>query len=266
MSDLHVPKDLLVYHHSPGRRLLELAVIAKVAPLPGILNSITDLIVKANMRIIGVSLSSEGDKRNILMFLDSIEATISPQELLEKVKSLATVVNAEIYESPSPSFIIDAYGYPVTIASGTERAVIFSVKWISTAFKLFIDKLGSAGAALLFHLGFMMGLNFGKSIKNMVETVDEYLEVVRLLFQANGFGLVKLEKHIFPSSITLNIRVTDNFEVEAHEGVSKEPVCHFTRGLIAGILKAFFGKDFDVVETRCKAMGHEECVFKAFLK
>jgi len=49
----------------------------------------------------------------------------------------------------------------------------------------------------------------------------------------------------------------------AEYGKSDRPVCHYLRGLIAGVAESVSGQDYSAVETSCKATGiSQECVFE----
>lgn len=58
------------------------------------------------------------------------------------------------------------------------------------------------------------------------------------------------------------IRVEHCFEARSHEP-AKEPVCHFVRGFIEGLLGCALKKCVKVTEVECIAKGDRECVFVA---
>ncbi len=46
-------------------------------------------------------------------------------------------------------------------------------------------------------------------------------------------------------------------------GRSAKPVCHYMRGVLAGVAETVFGAEYDVEEASCKATGmSKECIFK----
>lgn len=45
-------------------------------------------------------------------------------------------------------------------------------------------------------------------------------------------------------------------------GYQKEPVGHFFRGVLAGVLEELFGEDMVVIEKQCKAIGNNSCIYE----
>jgi predicted hydrocarbon binding protein len=66
-------------------------------------------------------------------------------------------------------------------------------------------------------------------------------------------------------SMDLNLLFVDSSSPTTAGLSESQPVCHVTRGLIRGVLFWATGKNFDVDETGCRAMGNSSCEFQVML-
>ena len=254
------PKDLLVYFHAPGRKLVELAIRAKVAPEPGILASIAKMLAESNVRILGVNFTVREDERYILIFADITSATLPLDEILKRISSQDFVLEIRHQEGVIEGYIFDAFGYPPTIGRGKVRTVVFPLEALAGMRARLMEKLGSGGAAILYHEGYLLGLQIGKMLAGDIRRESLLTEVCIRLYQALGWGLMNISK-IDTLAGEVVLRIEDNFEVIHREGKADEPVCHFTRGVLVGFFEGLWGKKVEVIEAKCKATGDPYCEF-----
>ncbi len=111
-----------------------------------------------------------------------------------------------------------------------------------------------AGMEFLFRSGFRCG----EAVVKMLQLNNYKMpDILVSLWAQIGFGRLK----VLDMSIEhIEIQCEESTEAIAI-GPSKEPVCDFTRGCLAGTISSIVGKDYYAVEKRCIAMGDPYCVF-----
>ncbi|WP_309492891.1 V4R domain-containing protein [Candidatus Hecatella orcuttiae] len=119
------------------------------------------------------------------------------------------------------------------------------------------DCFGSGGVVILSEMGKGHGIYSTKRLLDEHPNRPSLLEVITSYKQKEGWG--NMEFRMKPSEA--EVIITKSFEAEYHER-SKEPVCHFLRGYLEGVISQIVGKEIKVSEIRCKATGNETCVFK----
>ena len=87
------------------------------------------------------------------------------------------------------------------------------------------------------------------------------MELLFLCVKAIGWGLIKTY------SLDLNriygtIRSIDNIEGTLRKNKGSDPICHWTRGFLAGYLSAATGREVEVREVKCMGKGDEFCEFE----
>ncbi len=110
------------------------------------------------------------------------------------------------------------------------------------------------GKEFLFRSGFRCGERVARSLElNKYKMPDTIIS----LWAQLGFGRLKV---IDMSVEHLELQCEESTEAIAI-GPSKDPVCDFTRGCLAGTISAIVGKDYYAIEKRCLATGDPHCVF-----
>jgi len=79
----------------------------------------------------------------------------------------------------------------------------------------------------------------------------------RLITDEGGWGHLEFDFSSFPLKVML-----ENSQEARWLGPSKEPVCHFYAGIVAGYAGAISGEELHVRETACRAAGAPRCVFE----
>lgn len=96
-------------------------------------------------------------------------------------------------------------------------------------------------------------------------TGDASMEMGWEVLKLAGWGDTRLDEFIGKGekaiARTKNSPTAEAYLVEY--GKSDKPVCHYLRGLLAGVAESVSGHRYSAVETSCKAMGMtQECVFE----
>jgi len=114
---------------------------------------------------------------------------------------------------------------------------------------------------ILFDSGFAGGVLSSKRYKEVFSLSDE--EIVRFMMNMGsqiGWGRFELEK-FDPNQKNLIVRVFHSPFAEAY-GISSSGVCHFIRGVMAGMASTVFPKTVISKELSCLAKGDPFCRFE----
>jgi predicted hydrocarbon binding protein len=122
------------------------------------------------------------------------------------------------------------------------------------------ERLGEEAQEVLYRGGFTGGCLSTKKYKEEFGYGDE--ETVRFMMTMGGqIGWGNFEVEEFdPEAKRLIVTVTCSAFAEVY-GRSTDPVCHMTRGVMAGMTQTLFNEDVDASETHCLAKGDDVCRF-----
>lgn len=121
-------------------------------------------------------------------------------------------------------------------------------------------KLGEQTGELIYVGGFTGGSLSSRRYKKVFGYSDE--EIVDFMCRMGGqigwghFELVELDS----AAGRLVVRVHDSPFAEAY-GSANQGVCHFIRGVLAGLGAGIFNAEVEAVETHCTAQGNPSCQF-----
>lgn len=121
-------------------------------------------------------------------------------------------------------------------------------------------ELGEQAGALIYAGGFTGGSLSSRRYKEVFGYSDE--EIVGFMCRMGGqigwghFELVELD----PAAGRLVVQVQDSPFAGAY-GSAERGVCHFIRGVLAGLGAGIFNADVDAVESHCTARGDTSCLF-----
>lgn len=214
-------------------------------------------------RLIRVIASESEGKGLCYAILDAEGRLRVLERIAERLRKAKGIESVEVYRplsSPTGGLLVEV-PYEELTFSGIRIMVL-----TQPAFGIFVKALrktlGESGPAILYHMGFVMGksaLKGHSSLPSIRGRLDVAMEVTRQFLRASGIGRVevlRLDRH----SSTARVRVFDNFECELFAG-SGAPASHFVRGVVAGWLSAYMGRELRAEETRCIAAGDEFCEF-----
>lgn len=104
-----------------------------------------------------------------------------------------------------------------------------------------------------------------KIFTNLPETGDPSMEMGRETLKFAGWGDNKIVRIDSGGNKIVMKTVVSPIAKEylKTRGKSKEPVCHYMRGIFAGVFEAVRGEKYDCKETSCAATGmSENCIFE----
>jgi predicted hydrocarbon binding protein len=107
--------------------------------------------------------------------------------------------------------------------------------------------------------GKLAGEQFCKNVLNTDLELSEFVAELQEALKDNKVGILKVEQIDF-DSLDMTLTVAEDLDCSGLP-ITDEVVCQYDEGFIAGVLKAYSGKDFHVEEVDCWANGDRVCRF-----
>ena len=128
-----------------------------------------------------------------------------------------------------------------------------------------IEFAGEEAAVIILYQG---GFNSGKAIFDryygIVKDRDKALHMCASSAWYFGWGIATIYTENKNGEIIGHARIYDSFEAEEYIRMNKSSPgkkCHFFRGVLAGIMSEYAGKEYMGEEIKCMADGDEYCEF-----
>jgi predicted hydrocarbon binding protein len=129
----------------------------------------------------------------------------------------------------------------------TMRDILIAEYDVTTASDIFIKA------------GKLAGEHFCRNVLNTNLEFNEFVAELQQTLKDLKIGVLRVEKTDL-SSLEMTLTVSEDLDCSGLP-LSEETVCDYDEGFIAGILKAYTGKDFLVKEVDCWATGDRVCRF-----
>lgn len=243
----------------PGEKLYEVCIILN--DVRGAISKAAKVLADANVNIKTGALFYIPSKPEIgtwTSFVDISKATLSLQDLKEKLQSLDAVVDVR-FEEPRP-VPYEVIHFPVL--HGDSRAIIMGTNTFAALWEGFEGILSPSGLeAVLYKVGKNIGTYTATGLKDTYDLENkDLISAIVQVARALGWGIIEFHDINF-KSFTGTIIMKESFEALARQ---KKPykVCHWTRGYFAGCMSIVFENPVEAVEVKCLATGAEYCEFK----
>lgn len=249
-----------------NHKIYGLALESKVEQ--GNLRKLAELADSLGITIRYIQFSMEETQKpviNAIAFLDFSKAKATPEEALEILtNSYDFVKNAKIIKPQGKGVLFDDYFFPL-VAAG-ERAVVFRKSVYKALLNGVKEKFGTAGEAMLYYQGFIIGTEAYNYYVKMAKSdrLEDLVAVAKAINMTLGWGIID-NVEVNPEKGRAKLCVYQNFECELGVGKGR-PQSQLYRGAIAGIFACFFGRDVEVEETKCIAIGDPYCEFEVKVK
>lgn len=115
------------------------------------------------------------------------------------------------------------------------------------------------GIEIFVNAGKLAGAAFCENVLNKKLEFNEFIADLQQKLKELNIGILKVEKADL-ETMSFVLTVAEDLDCSGLP-VTDEQVCNYDEGFIAGILKAYTGKDFDVKEVDCWASGDRVCRF-----
>ncbi|GHU98884.1 hypothetical protein FACS1894211_03340 [Clostridia bacterium] len=109
--------------------------------------------------------------------------------------------------------------------------------------------------------GFSAGMAFAKNNLNLKAAFDAFVAELQSVLKTLAIGILRIEKSNADKT-KLVLTVSEDLDCSGLPVVG-ETVCHYDEGFLAGVLKAYTGGDYEVIEIDCWASGDRTCRFSA---
>ena len=109
--------------------------------------------------------------------------------------------------------------------------------------------------------GEVAGLEFAKNVLDLSLPFDKFMSNVQNALRDNRIGILRIE-NVDNEKGEMVLSVAEDLDCSGLP-VTGETVCNYDEGFIAGILKAYTGQNYTVIETDCWSKGDRVCRFSA---
>lgn len=115
-------------------------------------------------------------------------------------------------------------------------------------------------AAITREAGHLAGFTFAQNMLDLTADFDTFVSRLQKELKELSIGILRIES---ADMDTLHFMLTVDEDLDCSGlDVTGETVCFYDEGFIAGIFKAYTGKDFSAVEVDCWATGARTCRFE----
>lgn len=240
----------------PGRKLVAYSIDISENRV-GILRDISDAIAERGGDIIYLhtQVDEEGRRGIIFIVIDttSQDRKFDPEELRRSLSRVAGVGSVDLILPIREGLLIDTIGFPIYV--GRSRAILMRDALFRGVRRELIRRIGpEATDALLYNIGFEMGLEAGEDQKRVADSVGvtDSEDVIRLisipLFKALGYGEVEVEFSEHGGAV----RLYRDIECESTRDIDGGR-CSLIRGMLAGALTSILGREAHLREVECES-------------
>lgn len=232
--------------------------------VPGALADVSRVFANYNVNIVGINFTPSIEESEILLFIaaDFSMSNIKPEDIFDKLVSLDKVISGSLVKPKIKGLLVDELHFPIIDIRGRRRIVLSqeNLKFFVVGIR---ELLGSAGLALLYRQGVAIGEAVWERYQKIgINILEEAIK--RLLL--GGIALGRYKGEITKFSVeegVIEIRLHRNWECEVAKMYNiPGPASYFERGVIAGLVKGYLGKEVNVEEVKCIAKGDPYCEFR----
>lgn len=235
---------------------------------PGVLADIALVFKKYNVNIWNIVFSSRVEVGSIgsgFILADLTDSSIKPEEVKEELGKLDNVEYVEVAKPQHLKLLVDPYHFPIVDDSGA-RHVVFSERAMESIVYGVREKFGQGGLAFLYHQGLLAGEYTLKKIVELgVKDLREALKIMLLHAMSHGRYLGEIIDYSYGHPLREDrviLRLYNNWECETAKRLGvRGPASHYERGVIAGVVQTYTGREVRVRETACIASGDRYCEF-----
>jgi hypothetical protein len=205
-----------------------------------VLASIATIMGERNVDILAGHMQCSDDKRTgfDLFYLEMADAKVTPEELVETMKSMDFVEDARIESKSHVKF--ETMMFPLT-RSGHTRVFVLSANGWAALINSIINTFGTAGGVILHNQGVSVGGEIVDSIDLLFRApAASELEVENLKAYFGATGLGKLQISGDRGGVQITI------EEPVMSGQEKPVIDQFLVGVVRGALAKIFSRDYVV--------------------
>ncbi|MDG6909410.1 MAG: hypothetical protein JRN08_03485 [Nitrososphaerota archaeon] len=255
------PKFLNIAAYGPDRNLF--LVVLKTKNVPGALGDIATRAGNASMNILSTSNYSLPDHPESVLsfFAESKDPKMSEDDMAKVFHSSPFVLDLHT-EKKEAALLIDDFSFPLMFfPSG--RGILLPQSGTTAMFRDLVRLFGTGGETIIYNAGASVGRKGFDELTALLgkELTIEVASSFTKLYAAVGWGRLEMGEI---RGGRYEMRLFDGFESAGAR--SSRPICHFTRGLIAGAFERVLKGPVKVTEEQCAATGAPGCLFAVTLK
>ncbi len=221
-----------------GREIFELYI--SVESRPSVLAKIATIMGERNVDILSGHLQCSDDKMTgyDLFYLEMADATVTPKELVETLKALDFVEDAQI--EPKSKVKFETMMFPLT-RSGHTRVFVLSADGWAALINSILNTFGTAGGVILHNQGVSVGGEIVDSIRTLFHLPGGSqleMENLKAYFGAVGLGSLQLVGGLGGMNVTI--------EQPVMSGQKTPVVDQFLVGVVRGAAMKIFSRDYVV--------------------
>lgn len=123
-------------------------------------------------------------------------------------------------------------------------------------------ELGKEYANEIFHAaGYLAGSEFARNVLDLSGDLDYFITNLTHTLNELKMGILRIEE-ANKQNLTFTLTLSEDLDCSGMP-VTAESECHYDEGFLSGILEAYTGKAFEVIEIDCWATGDRTCRFTA---
>ncbi|MDG6988529.1 MAG: hypothetical protein JRN21_04300 [Nitrososphaerota archaeon] len=231
---------------------------------PGVLGDLATKMGGAGFNILLVNECSPPESReSTATFFVEGEAGTTEDELRSAIAGSPYALEVVVRKSES-KLLVDSFPFPLMyFPSG--RGVIFPQSGVRAMFQDIIKMFGTGGESILFRAGHAVGRQGTEDVARVMgeEALTKDPDLFTGLYAALGWGRMEIVEAA-PDLSAFSMKLEEGFECTGVK--SPVPVCHFTRGLIAGSAERALSRATACEEKSCAAAGDPYCLFTVTAK
>lgn len=209
----------------------------------GVLRKITGFLAEANVDILSMHIqSTKGKAADVVAYLGMGESEMRVEELLNQVRELDFVQEAEVVKKDRVVF--EEFLFPILMDEGVRGFLMTDSAWMSIATRLVLT-YGTDGLAILHEAGVACGEEYARSLRNRLgprASAEAAVENLMVMLRAAGMGISEMTRT--PEGFLVKVRdpIVSPTETKIPD--------HFLTGVIAGAAGQLFATSFSVDNVR----------------
>jgi len=221
-----------------GQKIFELYI--SVESRPSVLAKIAVMMGEKNVDILAGHMQCSDDKHTgyDLFYVEMADAKVTPKELVETLKKLDFVKDAQIEAKSELRF--ETMMFPLTRSGHTRVFVLSADGWVALVNSI-MSTFGTAGGVILHNQGVSVGAEIVESIKVLFHApVGSDFEMANLkaYFGAVGLGMLRISGDRDGMKVRIEQPVTS--------GQKKPVVDQFLVGVVRGAINKIYSDDYVV--------------------
>ncbi|MDA4116147.1 MAG: hypothetical protein OK442_06300 [Thaumarchaeota archaeon] len=221
-----------------GKDIFELYI--SVESRPAVLAKIATVMGEKNVDILAGHMQCSDDRHlgYDLFYVEMADSKVTPKALVETLKKLDFVVDAEI--EPKSDVKFETMMFPLT-RSGHTRVFVLSANGWAALINSILSTFGTAGGVILHNQGVSVGAEIVDSIKALFQAPvgsDLEMENLKAYFSAVGLGILQISGDRKAMKVRIEQPVTS--------GQKESVVDQFLVGVVRGAIIKIYSDEYVV--------------------